>query len=68
MPQNQISVTPTNPQNINFQWAPRHNNVNDVEYEFTITDLMLNNGFQEMSKIFSYLNLLIIKLVPAIQF
>lgn len=46
MPQNQISVTPTNPQNINFQWAPRHNNVNDVEYEFTITDLMLNNGFQ----------------------
>lgn len=46
MPQNQISVTPTNPQNINFQWAPRHNNVNDVEYEFTITDLMLNSGFQ----------------------
>ncbi|MFY7829843.1 MAG: hypothetical protein ACOVQ4_22095 [Flectobacillus sp.] len=46
MPQNQISITPTNPQNINFQWAPRHNNVNDVEYEFTITDLMLNNGFQ----------------------
>lgn len=46
MPQNQISVTPTNPQNINFQWAPRHNNVNDVEYEFTLTDLMLNSGFQ----------------------
>lgn len=45
MPQNNITVTPTVPQNITFQWAPRHTNVSDVEYEFIITDLMVNKGF-----------------------
>lgn len=46
MPQNNINITPTTPQNITFQWAPRHTNVSDVEYEFTITELILPAGFQ----------------------
>jgi hypothetical protein len=46
MPQNDITITPTIPQNITFQWAPRHANVSDVEYEFTITELMLNKDFK----------------------
>lgn len=45
MPQNVITITPTLPQNIVFQWAPRHTNVADVEYEFTITELLVNSGF-----------------------
>ncbi|MBO0948184.1 fibronectin type III domain-containing protein [Fibrella forsythiae] len=45
MPQNAVTMVPTLPQNIVFQWSPRHTNVSDVEYEFTITDLMINGGF-----------------------
>ena len=45
MPQNALTMVPALPQNIVFQWAPRHTNVSDVEYEFTITDLMINSGF-----------------------
>ncbi len=47
MPQaSQTVITPNTPQNITFQWAPRHTNVSDVEYEFTITELILPAGFQ----------------------
>ncbi|WP_461136057.1 fibronectin type III domain-containing protein [Spirosoma lituiforme] len=45
MPQNALTMTPVLPQNIIFQWSPRHTNVNDVEYEFTITDLLISRGF-----------------------
>jgi hypothetical protein len=45
LPTNAIAILPMNPQNINFQWAPRHKNVNDVEYEFAITDLLVNANF-----------------------
>lgn len=45
MPQNALTMVPTLPQNIVFQWSPRHTNVSDVEYEFTITDLIVNSGF-----------------------
>ena len=45
MPQNALTMVPALPQNIVFQWSPRHTNVSDVEYEFTITDLMINSGF-----------------------
>ncbi|MEZ0485265.1 fibronectin type III domain-containing protein [Fibrella aquatica] len=45
MPQNALTMKPTLPQNIVFQWSPRHTNVSDVEYEFTITDLLVNGGF-----------------------
>lgn len=47
MPQaSKTSIIPTTPQNITFQWAPRHTNVNDVEYEFTITEIITPQGFQ----------------------
>ncbi|MBU1821078.1 MAG: fibronectin type III domain-containing protein, partial [Bacteroidetes bacterium] len=45
MPQNQLSMEPMTPQNVTFQWAPRHTNVSDVEYEFTMTDLLINGSF-----------------------
>ncbi len=32
-------VTATNPQNILFTWTPRHSNLNDVQYEFTLKEL-----------------------------
>ncbi len=38
-------IEPRTPQNITFQWAPRHKNVNDVDYEFVLTDLNVNPGF-----------------------
>jgi hypothetical protein len=38
-------ITPTFPQNVIFNWAPRHKNVSDVEYEFTMTEILVNNGF-----------------------
>lgn len=43
MPQNNIEILPTTAQNIVFQWAPRHSNVADVEYEFTIKELLYNS-------------------------
>ncbi len=46
VPANFTAQTPSNPQNINFQWAPRHKNVGDVEYEFTITELIIGNDFK----------------------
>ena len=45
-PANNLAQAPQQPQNINFQWAPRHKNVGDVEYEFTITELFINEGFK----------------------
>jgi hypothetical protein len=39
-------MKPVKPQNINFQWAPRHKSVSNVEYEFVITDLLVNDGFK----------------------
>jgi hypothetical protein len=39
-------LEPSTPQNIIFQWAPRHKNVSDVDYEFVLTDLNVNSGFK----------------------
>lgn len=43
MPQNETELTPSPVQNVVFQWAPRHTNVNDVEYEFTLKELVFNS-------------------------
>ena len=42
MPENNTEISPSNAQNIVFQWAPRHSNVADVEYELTIKELFYN--------------------------
>jgi hypothetical protein len=42
MPVNDSEITPSPVQNIVFQWVPRHTNVNDVEYEFTLKELVFN--------------------------
>ncbi len=43
-PKNEITEKTNTLQNINFQWAPRHNNISNVEYEFSMTELITNNG------------------------
>ncbi len=35
-----------NPQNLLFQWMPRHRQANTVEYEFTLTELLMPANFQ----------------------
>ncbi|CAL2094929.1 NAD(+)--protein-arginine ADP-ribosyltransferase [Tenacibaculum sp. 190524A05c] len=39
LPSRDNIVTATNPQNILFTWTPRHTNLNDVQYEFTLKEL-----------------------------
>lgn len=39
LPENQANLEANNPQNILFQWTPRHINVSNVEYEFTLVEL-----------------------------
>jgi hypothetical protein len=45
IPADNSAQTPQNPQNINFQWAARHKNVSDVDYEFSITELFIGENF-----------------------
>ena len=39
VPDNEGLVMEQNPAFINFQWVPRHKNVSDVSYEFTLTEI-----------------------------
>ncbi|GMN04632.1 hypothetical protein MTsPCn5_00200 [Croceitalea sp. MTPC5] len=41
-PQNRTIVEQVNPQNIVFQWTPRHINVSNVEYELSIVEIWDN--------------------------
>ncbi len=41
-PQNRTIVDQVNPQNIVFQWTPRHINVSNVEYELSIVEIWDN--------------------------
>jgi hypothetical protein len=43
-PKNELVEKPMTPQNVTFQWAPRHNNIGNVEYEFSMTEIITNNG------------------------
>lgn len=43
MPEKESKITATLSPNIVFQWAPRHTNVSDVEYEFTLKELMYSS-------------------------
>jgi hypothetical protein len=45
IPTDNSPQTPLNSQNINFQWAARHRNASNVEYEFTITELLIGENF-----------------------
>ncbi|MEX0274623.1 MAG: fibronectin type III domain-containing protein, partial [Flavobacteriaceae bacterium] len=42
-PQNKSIVENRNPQNIVFQWTPRHINVSNVEYELTLVEIWDNH-------------------------
>ncbi|MCF8716172.1 fibronectin type III domain-containing protein [Joostella atrarenae] len=42
-PQNRAGIQEQNPQNIVFQWTPRHINVSNVEYELTLVEIWDNN-------------------------
>lgn len=44
-PANKINEKVTNPQNVIFQWTPRHRQALTVEYEFTLTEIIEPNGF-----------------------
>ncbi|QCX40669.1 hypothetical protein FF125_20310 [Aureibaculum algae] len=39
VPENQANIDAVNPQNILFQWTPRHLNVSNVEYEFSLVEI-----------------------------
>lgn len=43
-PKNEITEKINTLQNINFQWAARHNSISNVEYEFSMTELITTNG------------------------
>lgn len=43
MPQDAKDLAVSQVQNILFQWTPRHTQINDVEYEFIITELPVSN-------------------------
>lgn len=45
LPENQSFVAEQLPQNLVFQWTPRHFQLNNVEYEFILTELIVPNGF-----------------------
>ncbi len=42
-PRNKTNIDEVNPQNIVFQWTPRHINVSNVEYELSIVEIWDNN-------------------------
>ncbi|MFN3589492.1 MAG: hypothetical protein ACK4UP_08920, partial [Spirosomataceae bacterium] len=43
MPQDAKDLAVSQVQNVLFQWTPRHTQINDVEYEFIITELPVSN-------------------------
>jgi len=43
LPENNINLEAYNPQNILFQWTPRHINVSNVEYEFSLVEIWDTN-------------------------
>jgi hypothetical protein len=45
LPLNNSSVKTQNPQNLIFQWTPRHRQASTVEYEFTLTELLVPDNF-----------------------
>lgn len=45
VPLNQSQVKVQNPQNLIFQWTPRHRQAATVEYEFTLTELLIPDNF-----------------------
>ncbi len=44
-PQNESIQKIQNPQNLVFQWTPRHRQANTVEYEFVLTELLVPDNF-----------------------
>jgi hypothetical protein len=44
-PSNQAEINVQNPQNILFQWTPRHKQANAVEYDFVLTELLVPANF-----------------------
>ncbi len=42
LPTNHINLEANNPQNILFHWTPRHINVSNVEYEFSLVEIWDN--------------------------
>jgi len=45
LPANNSVLKSKNLQNILFQWTPRHRQASTVEYEFTLTELLVNDNF-----------------------
>ena len=43
MPQDAKDLAVSQVQNVLFQWTPRHTQINDVEYEFILTELPVSN-------------------------
>lgn len=46
LPQNGSKIKVINPQNIIFQWAPRNKQAAQMEYEFTLTELIIPEAFE----------------------
>ncbi|MGR3808946.1 hypothetical protein [Jiulongibacter sp. NS-SX5] len=45
VPSNNALIEPQNPLSVNFNWAPRHKNVSDVSYEFSLVELNVPLGY-----------------------
>jgi hypothetical protein len=45
LPANNVKINETNPQNITFQWTPRHKQASNVEYEFRLVELLVPENF-----------------------
>ena len=45
LPLNGSKIMVTNPQNVVFQWTPRHKQATFMEYEFTLTEIIKPEGF-----------------------
>lgn len=45
LPLNNSNVKTQNPQNLIFQWTPRHRQASTVEYEFALTELLVPDNF-----------------------
>ncbi|WP_428663995.1 hypothetical protein [Runella sp.] len=45
VPQNLSQIKVQNPQNLIFQWTPRHRQAATVEYEFVLTELLIPDNF-----------------------
>jgi len=51
-PRNKTNITEHNPQNIVFQWTPRHINVSNVEYEISLVEIW-DNGIDPQAAFLS---------------